>query len=528
MVGYSFGKINLPGPAGTYVYISVNGVDAAGEAIGNYGDSDGIFHGFTANSGTPVIFDPPGSSNTNLGGITDSGEIFGNYTNQFNQQVGFTYSNGIFTTINATLANTTTVFGVTADGTVFGGYNDILGGFHGFLDSNGVYTEIDAPGAVSTTVMGVSALGAIAGTFIDSTDTVHGFVDNNATFTTIDPLGSIATYVVGVGAAGTIAGVYYDNANNEHGFVDNNGVISSITVAGATSTAVTGVNASGEVVGYFIDSLGNVNGFVDNNGIVATVDIPGASQTDILGVTDSGDIYGYYNDSSGQHGFVGTASGDTPYILGTPGNDVFSASGGQKIINGNGGHDTVMFDGPRTEYTLTVNSDGSLTAIDNGSSGDGTSQLLNIEHLQFADQTVFAETPDNTNIARLYSAAFNRLPDTAGLNFWEDVYANSISAAVKSQGYYVALTETDDGSGVSIAANFIASPEFQADYGTLSDVGFVTAMYQNVLGRTPDQAGIDFWVGELEGGGQTRAVVLVGFAESPENVAKTAPWLITT
>jgi serralysin len=272
------------------------------------------------------------------------------------------------------------------------------------------------------------------------------------------------------------------------------------------------------VVGNYIDNAGNVNGFVDDNGIVTTVDVPGASQTDILGITDSGDIYGYYNDGSGQHGFVGT----------TNGNSVFSASGGQNIINGVGSHDTIVFDGPRAEYTLTVKSDGSLLVVDNGSSGDGTSQVLNVEHLQFTDQTVFAETPDNANIARLYSAAFNRLPDTAGLNFWEDVYANSISAAVKSQGYYVSLAETNDGSGISIAANFIASPEFQADYGTLSDVSFVTAMYENVLGRTPDQAGLNFWVGQLEGGAQTRAVVLVGFAESPENVAKTAPWLITT
>jgi len=187
-----------------------------------------------------------------------------------------------------------------------------------------------------------------------------------------------------------------------------------------------------------------------------------------------------------------------------------------------------VFDGPRSEYTLTVNSDGSLTVIDNGSTGDGTSQLLNVELLQFTDQIVFAETPDNANIARLYAAAFNRLPDTAGLDFWEDVYANNISQAAKNAGYYVALAQTNDGSGISIAANFIASPEFQADYGKLSDVGFVTAMYENVLGRAPDQGGLNFWVGELEGGGQTRAVILVGFAESPENVAKAAPWLITT
>jgi hypothetical protein len=72
------------------------------------------------------------------------------------------------------------------------------------------------------------------------------------------------------------------------------------------------------------------------------------------------------------------------------------------------------------------------------------------------------------------------------------------------------------------------SSEFISRYGTLTDSGFVTAMYENVLGRAPDEAGLNFWLGQLEGSGQTSAIVLVGFAESPENVAKTAAWLVTT
>ena len=307
MSGYNFGKINLPGPAGAYVYISVSGVDAAGLAVGNYGDINDDFHGFTANSGTPVIFDPPDSSNTDLGGITSSGEIFGNYTSFQNQQVGFVYNNGVFLTIGAPLAQETTVFGVT-NGMIFGGYVDLFGGSYGFVDNGGAFTQIAAPNAVSTTVTGVMPSGEIVGTTQDSSDRAHGFSDINGVFTAIDPAGSTDTYVIGISATGVIAGSYYDSAQNSHGFIDTNGVISTIDIAGAIATAVTGINSWGEVVGYSIDGGGNVHGFVDVLGSVAAVDVPGATQTDILGVNDAGDIYGFYNIGAVQYGFVGTTS----------------------------------------------------------------------------------------------------------------------------------------------------------------------------------------------------------------------------
>lgn len=307
MSEYSFGKINLPGPTGSYVYISVSGVDAAGLAVGNYGDSNYDFHGFTANSGTPVIFDPPDSSNTDVGGITASGEIFGNYTSFQNQQVGFVYNSGTFLTINAPLAQETTVFGVT-NGEIFGGYVDLSGGSYGFIDNDGAFTQIAAPNAASTTVTDVLPSGEVVGTTLDSSDRAHGFYDINGAFTAIDAAGSTDTYVTGISANGVIAGSYYDSTQNSHGFVDTNGVVSTIDISGAIATAVTGINSWGEVVGYSIDSSGSVHGFVDDLGSVATVDIPGATQTDILGVNDAGDIYGFYNVGAIQYGFVGTSS----------------------------------------------------------------------------------------------------------------------------------------------------------------------------------------------------------------------------
>lgn len=237
-------------------------------------------------------------------------------------------------------------------------------------------------------------------------------------------------------------------------------------------------------------------------------------------------------------------------LWGGPGNDTFyiNDGGATATITGvannvaTGGHDTVVFHGASSQYSFvhvgavgqfassqelitdSVAGRDGLVTIENG----GTDHSAwSVQYLQFTDKTLLVENADNANIARLYSAAFDRAPDQAGLNFWEDIYANNVSSTAKSAGYYNALALANDGSGVSIATNFMQSAEFQTRYGSLSDSAFVTLMYQNVLGRAPDQTGLNFWLNQMGAGHQTREVVLVGFAESPENIAKTsADWLI--
>ncbi|HUR89811.1 MAG TPA: DUF4214 domain-containing protein [Ramlibacter sp.] len=105
-------------------------------------------------------------------------------------------------------------------------------------------------------------------------------------------------------------------------------------------------------------------------------------------------------------------------------------------------------------------------------------------------------------VYRLFEAALGRIPDA-----W-------------SLGYQVALLDAGlDTEG--LAQVYAASPEFVQRYGALSNTAFVTQLYENVLHREPDVAGLAYHVGRLDAG-VSRADVLLGFSESPENIAATA------
>ena len=71
-------------------------------------------------------------------------------------------------------------------------------------------------------------------------------------------------------------------------------------------------------------------------------------------------------------------------------------------------------------------------------------------------------------------------------NFWGSAFANGFS-----------LEE--------IASLFLEQPETAATYpDTLSNLEFATQVYNNVLGRAPDDDGLNFWVGGLDSGLVTR------------------------
>ena len=59
----------------------------------------------------------------------------------------------------------------------------------------------------------------------------------------------------------------------------------------------------------------------------------------------------------------------------------------------------------------------------------------------------------------------------------------------------------------------IAAPESSNDI-------FTTAFYQNVLGGEPDSSGLGYCASQLDSGIQDREDVLMGFANSPENMQK--------
>ena len=102
-------------------------------------------------------------------------------------------------------------------------------------------------------------------------------------------------------------------------------------------------------------------------------------------------------------------------------------------------------------------------------------------------------------VARLYVAAFGRTPEINGFNFWVDAYSTAAWTLP------------------SMAAFFVESTEFNDRFGAIDDSGFVTQLYNNVLDRGPDDEGLNFWIGQLDGD-LTRGQLLLRFSESPENI----------
>lgn len=86
---------------------------------------------------------------------------------------------------------------------------------------------------------------------------------------------------------------------------------------------------------------------------------------------------------------------------------------------------------------------------------------------------------------------------------------------------WVDLLEAGRGSLKDVARGFLNSPEFQARTGSLSNADYVEFLYQNALGRASDPGGKAYWVGQLNAGAD-RADLLMGFSESVEHRGLTA------
>ena len=105
----------------------------------------------------------------------------------------------------------------------------------------------------------------------------------------------------------------------------------------------------------------------------------------------------------------------------------------------------------------------------------------------------------------LYEGLLGRAPDPVGAEGW---------AAVLSGG--ASLT--------SVVQAFLASPEAQAHVGVASNAGYAEALYETVLGRQGDAAGLQGWTHALNTG-TSRADVASSFLFSNEHIAELTPAL---
>lgn len=186
-------------------------------------------------------------------------------------------------------------------------------------------------------------------------------------------------------------------------------------------------------------------------------------------------------------------------FVATGGNDIFVLTPGNDVIDGLGGLDVAVMGSAGTSFAISRSGDTLLMV------GQGSDSLTSIERLAFTDGTLAFDIDGNAGQAyRIYQAAFDRTPDTGGLSYW-----------IKSMDAGTALAD--------VAEGFVLSNEFTSLFGSNPiDEAFVGALYQNILGREGETAGISYWVDALENG-TSRASILYGFSESAENVTGVAP-----
>ncbi|MYM38853.1 DUF4214 domain-containing protein [Duganella qianjiadongensis] len=278
---------------------------------------------------------------------------------------------------------------------------------------------------------------------------------------------------------------------------------------------------------------------------------------------------------------IGTRYDDV--LIGNERDNLLQGNGGNDVIDGGKGQDTVLFSGRMSDYRISSSYGTVQVEAKDGQSGFAT--LSNVEILVFGDgsRMLLGDSAANTlggsagndvlqggagndtldggaglDVAS-YSGARSQysisksgagysVSDSSGaegvdqlLNI-ERLQFSDVAVALDIGGtagkayriYQAAFDRTPDAAGlgfwisvmdkgyalVDVAAAFIQSAEFVTLYGAQpSNADLLTHIYQNVLHRAADAGGYAFWLGVLDRNAVSRAQVLAEFSESPENQA---------
>ncbi|HYI62035.1 MAG TPA: Ig-like domain repeat protein [Acidimicrobiales bacterium] len=165
-----------------------------------------------------------------------------------------------------------------------------------------------------------------------------------------------------------------------------------------------------------------------------------------------------------------------------------------------------------------------------------TSEAVPLTVIDTFDCAAFTQAGNAAVVRLVYLELLGRCPDQAGFDHWAgrldagasaSSFARSISGTDEAVGrvvddaYITMLGRSPDPAGRvfwtdrlqasgrydQLLADLAASPEFWAKAGG-TNTGFVTRVYDRLLGRTPDTAGLNHWVGRLDTGISPRALVL--------------------
>ena len=197
--------------------------------------------------------------------------------------------------------------------------------------------------------------------------------------------------VTGAAAQPTAGGdpIYLYHNSNATTLTDNNDV--AVTIIGDQASIRT-IDMSGVTgAGVYISA--------GSNSSLSPRSFTGSQQSDVINSANGNDKLIGLN---GNDGLGGGGGNDKLYggngsdsLYGGSGDDFLYGGNGKSgadYFNGDSGNDTIVFSGARSEYQIDiVNGEYRVTHI-GGTGADGTDRYINVEFLQFKDQTVSTDS----------------------------------------------------------------------------------------------------------------------------------------
>ncbi|MDM5176923.1 DUF4214 domain-containing protein [Massilia sp. DJPM01] len=205
-----------------------------------------------------------------------------------------------------------------------------------------------------------------------------------------------------------------------------------------------------------------------------------------------------------------TAPASKPYYVGgTDGTDkLYSTLRGETVDAGNG-NDTVVYPGDRSSYDVINFGTGMMVTPKYAT--EGADYLRGVEHVAFADRIVDFEY--SVLAESLYLSYFGRAADPAGLRSFQ---AQLAGLKAPDNASDLSSKYASDAGIRNLIDSFGTSAESKALYPGDTKT-FIKGIFNNILNRDPQQAGLDFWSSAIDSGKLTRAnasLAILGGAQS--------------
>jgi hypothetical protein len=317
--------------------------------------------------------------------------------------------------------------------------------------------------------------------------------------------------------------------------ISEGGVTYTIAVGGQfdlshlTSPLVTMADANAAVANNTV--TGTVNSWVvTSNGtyVLSQSYSPGLSLPVFSAFQDGNTLASFTTALSGNDVYY-TSSTATPtggawnaiYLYG--GNDTFYENHVLMTYNdifyGGDGIDTAVLPGKVANYNIQGGNNV----------WDSLNKVGNLPGYYITDTTKVINTLQVNQIERLsfsdtMVALDNGPTQTAGSVYM--LYQATFNRTPDAAGLGYWINAVDKGANIitNVAASFVTSPEFVAKYGSNpSNASYVDNLYQNVLHRAGESGGVAYWNQQLNTGAATKAFVLEQFATLAEGAALVAP-----